>query len=859
MERVWSTLRRGISAQSILMFVLTVFIAALLWATFGNNAPASAVDDPPVPMANWKGETIIYDGHQYYSAPEAKAGESHGLAQGTHYYVHVTQPTGAQKTQKAFIIYFAPGVDPPTATTAAYAEYDYSSSKVFSNPQAKKTIELTVKGEESSYSSCSVGGIGWIICPVAVFLADAMDNIFNFVSGFLDVQPSVIGDPNNDLYLAWNIMRSIANVAFIIAFLIIIYSQLTNAGVSNYGLKKLLPRLVVASVLVNLSFFVTAIAVDISNILGHSIQDILIQIRQGTFNIDEDTWSESTTAWADVTGFILSGGAAVGGIITFSLASAGSGGVIYLLLPLLVGLVLTVLFVLIILAARQAIIIILIVISPLAFVAYLLPNTEKWFDKWRDLFMTMLIFFPAFSLVFGGSQLAGGIIIQNANNVGSILMMVFGLAVQVAPLVITPLLLKLSGGLLGKIAGLVNDPRKGLMDRTKNWSKERADMHRLNSLKRPVGTNPFRHIAQSLDNRGRRVKDRTAQYQTENDNRYHSTDGYEKIHTRTAAVELDKERIDNKHKEHILHETARNGSLHNRRSAELEESKVLVEHATAPVEAMHAEMRAGKYAGFAGNQRLERLQASMSQHVIQTATVKQRAASAQTEQQQIFAQAMKDSVALQAEAGGILEHGSARALASATATIDHALDEAIKNIQNTSSVRAGDIDGMHAMLDAAVRNNDLATMVAYTNKLGESANPGVDRLRKALRGYEESGSLSGETLSGLKQFINANAGLNSAAEDIGTWSRKSDMTLAQIAQDVATWNEMTPVAFAGMKKSSQIEAFKVGGISAQMAKEVLGNTTARGALKPSVREALEQIKNNQRPNILDTATPDDEE
>lgn len=39
------------------------------------------------------------------------------------------------------------------------------------------------------------------------------------------------------------------------------------------------------------------------------------------------------------------------------------------------------------LIARKALIVILIVISPLAFVAFLLPNTEKFFSKWRSTFV----------------------------------------------------------------------------------------------------------------------------------------------------------------------------------------------------------------------------------------------------------------------------------------------------------------------------------------------------------------------------------------------------------------------------------------------------------------------------------------
>ena len=524
------------------VFIFAVIMTALLWATFASPAPTHALG---APSADWKGESILFDGGQYLLAGEAKAGESHGLTVGTKYYTRVEEVSSQPLVQKAHIIYFAPGVDPPTATTAQYVKYDYSSTKVFSNPQDSKAIDITPLGKSDQYaSSCTVsGGVGWIICPLTVFLADGMDNIFKLVSGFIQVQPTTVGNANTDLYIAWNIMRTIANVAFIIVFLIIIYSQLTSAGVSNYGLKKLLPRLIIAAILVNLSFFITAIAVDISNVFGYSLQDIFVHIRQSTFNIDNGTWSGDTTTWSSIAGAVLSGGAITAGVVAFSGATAGAiGGAIYLLIPLLVGLMATILFVLLVLAARQAIIIILIVIAPLAFVAYLLPNTEKWFEKWRELFMTMLVFFPAFSLVFGGSQLAGGIIIQNATNIFG---MIFGLAVQVAPLIVTPLLLKLSGGLLGRIAGMINDPRKGLMDRTKNWSNDRAEMHRQKSLSRPGGNkNPFRAVARRIDNGNREVKERTGIYTAMNDNRYNNTPAHEQLHELAYEAETEKKRIE---------------------------------------------------------------------------------------------------------------------------------------------------------------------------------------------------------------------------------------------------------------------------------------------------------------------------
>jgi hypothetical protein len=103
--------------------------------------------------------------------------------------------------------------------------------------------------------------------------------------------------------------------------------------------------------------------------------------------------------------------------------------------------------------------------------------------------MTMLIMFPAFGAVFGGSQLAGELIIRMAKENGSIEQIILGLGVMVAPLAITPLLLKLSGGVLGRIGGMINNKQKGAYDRYKNHANERrqqmvANHNRLNAERR---------------------------------------------------------------------------------------------------------------------------------------------------------------------------------------------------------------------------------------------------------------------------------------------------------------------------------------------------------------------------------------
>lgn len=220
----------------------------------------------------------------------------------------------------------------------------------------------------------------------------------------------------------------------------------------------------------------------------------------------------SIPTWEQVTLLALAGtGVAVGGYTILATTVSGS---LPLLLPFLVGGILAVLVALIVLAARQALITVFIIISPLAFVAYVLLNTEKWFTKWRETLTTLLLLFPIFSVVFSGAQLAGIAIIQSAG--GNLFTIILGLATQVAPIVVTPLLVKFSGGLIGKIAGLVNNPNKGLVDRTRKWaegvSQERknkilGDQNRMNRFNNSW-FNPATKASKAINNRRRYIEGR---------------------------------------------------------------------------------------------------------------------------------------------------------------------------------------------------------------------------------------------------------------------------------------------------------------------------------------------------------------
>lgn len=330
-------------------------------------------------------------------------------------------------------------------------------------------------GGENEKSNCQVDGIGWIVCPIVTFLSEIIDKSYVLLNDhLLQTPPLKIDDPEDGLYKSWAVMRDIANVAFVIAFLIIVFSQITSMGVSNYGIKKLLPKIVMAAIAVNISFYVCALAVDLSNILGNSLKELLDTGVASKITESPSAMNDSfgKTGWTGLAGEILAGGLMVGTAVVAEVYLALS-----VFIPLLFAAITAVLTVLIVLTLRQVLIILLIVMSPLAFVALLLPNTEQYFKRWRQLFEVMLLMYPIIAIIFGGCALASQII-MNSSTVWSVQLM--GAGASVIPLFITPIVMKAAGGILGRVTGIVNNPNKGLIDRARKESEGyRKDMMSL--------------------------------------------------------------------------------------------------------------------------------------------------------------------------------------------------------------------------------------------------------------------------------------------------------------------------------------------------------------------------------------------
>ena len=523
----WLISRKQLLNTWLQWFVLLIagMLVGIFLNTLTHSTSVYAVD------AEWSGHNLTYNKEKYTKVSDDKKIKQFNLPDNS--LVYVNEDKNKKETK---VIYF-PSSEISSLSSATYAVYSFTPPNTYEQTSTS-TISIESPSENSTGTSCDVQGIGWIICPLSNWLADGIDYMYSALQEFLKTKPLETTNQNSGIYLAWVIMRNISNVAFIVAFLVIIYSQLTSVGISNYGVKKMLPRLVIAAVLVNLSFTICAILLDLSNIAGYAFQDAFMGIKNTISTVGENT---STWTWSEVISTALSNGAlAVGAGYAVSLALTTE------LLPMLVPAAtlagLTLLFILLIMAARQALIIILIIVSPLAFVCYLLPGTEKWFKKWRDSFLTMLVFFPAFAVVFGGAQLAGIIIIQNASGSNGAIMHVLGMLVQIIPLAITPLIMKFSGGVLGKFAGFVNDKNKGLYDRSKNWSKDRRETIKNKKLANPnmARFNPNR-LRRWADHNSRLRKKDLETSQKDAENSFRNTAKYKKsdLYARQASRRSD--------------------------------------------------------------------------------------------------------------------------------------------------------------------------------------------------------------------------------------------------------------------------------------------------------------------------------
>jgi hypothetical protein len=237
-------------------------------------------------------------------------------------------------------------------------------------------------------------------------IAKLADYGFAFINeNFLKIEYGIT-NTESGVYKAWSLMLSVANALFVLAFMWIVYAQLTGKSAGGYSIKRMLPRLVIAAILVNVSYYLCVIFIEFSNIVGGSIlaimQEVTDRIGPSAMTLSSASNGFDDSRLSDITSAILTKQGTVWillapvAAVTVSIAIICAAGLVLLIM-------------------RKVVVAMLVLVSPLMFVTYLLPNTERYFQQWLRLFFQLMLLYPVIAFLLGTGQIISATII----NVGS--------------------------------------------------------------------------------------------------------------------------------------------------------------------------------------------------------------------------------------------------------------------------------------------------------------------------------------------------------------------------------------------------------------------------------------------------------
>ena len=357
--------------------------------------------------------------------------------------------------------------------------------------------------DEGPIKTCMNSGagksLGWVLCPILEFLSESATKTYNtFVKPSMQIEPALFSTEqfNGSTFKAWETFRNFANIAFIILFIVVIISQITGVGINNYGIKKILPKLIVAAVLVNVSYFICQILIDVSNIVGNSIQSLF----EGLANSAElksiqDDFQIAVASGDKTTELISIGAKTTLSSVAIIGAIAGVGAIIInpaILLSLLVsaiGIVISVFTLFILLSARQALVVVLTVLSPVAFVCFMLPNTKGLFDKWLKIMKAMLLVYPICGLLVGGGDYVSKLILSLASTKSdSFFIALTAMIVGIVPIFFIPKVLRDAFDGVGKLGAKITDYGKSIRGRTQSGI-QKSEAYRRAQTRMNAGVN----------------------------------------------------------------------------------------------------------------------------------------------------------------------------------------------------------------------------------------------------------------------------------------------------------------------------------------------------------------------------------
>lgn len=314
---------------------------------------------------------------------------------------------------------------------------------------------LTASSPDGSSSNDACGEnthglqLAWLICPAIDAMGGLTDGLVDLFEGQLSFTVSQnLGnaDSQTRVRTTWALMKNLASAFLVIIMLLMVFAQAFGGGpMDAYTVKKMLPRLVIAVIAIQISWYIFAWVIDFVNAIGNGIADLLFLPFGGSGNMHLGNLFDNAKVGAEFTG--PAGWLGMAAIIGFGIAD------LPMLLIILLGAVVALVAALVTLMFRKILIIMLLILVPLALLAWILPGTQRYWKMWWDNFIKVLFMFPlVVTLVAAGRIFAYVAGTQDNGDFGGFLNFLMVMVGYFGPLFIIPKTFKW-GGQMMQMAG----------------------------------------------------------------------------------------------------------------------------------------------------------------------------------------------------------------------------------------------------------------------------------------------------------------------------------------------------------------------------------------------------------------------
>lgn len=356
------------------------------------------------------------------------------------------------------------GVDESYRVTIA-GTYGQDSDPVDPDPGDDDDSGETADDEpscEKTYNS----GLEWLLCGL-ISQFDKITQGFNeIIEEQLDF--NVEQNLNENVEKVWSTFRIIASSLLLIVALIMVFGQAINWGPFDaYSVRKLLPRLIAAIILIQLSWQLGILLITIANDAGKGIADIMYAPFGGASQVSLEN---SLAELGYIGSLTFLGAMAVGAI--GGLVFLGPFGIILVAFSIFIAIFTA----LLVLLFREILIVFCMILAPIALIAWILPGTQKYFNLWWDTFVKLLIMFPLIIALIAAGRIFAEIASSSSGDAGLIDFMAVVLGFF-GVYFLLPKTFQWGGRLLGNVAGSVNNNR-GLIERPKKLLQDRQGQYK---------------------------------------------------------------------------------------------------------------------------------------------------------------------------------------------------------------------------------------------------------------------------------------------------------------------------------------------------------------------------------------------